>query len=593
MEEIGPPLLDEAARLRSLRALSLLDTPPSESFDRLTRLASRLYAAPIAAVSLTDADRQWFKSRIGCGTQIPRLKAPCAEVTRLNRPLVVPDLAADPRFIGGYLVEQGVRFYAGAPLTTRDGFTLGSMCVLDVEPRDAGVVETRALADLAAMVMAQIELQHSFGRVDPTSGLPNRFQLAEDITDLGQDHRGEERIAVLLDLADPVRLATSNRVLGPQSSDELLGRAAAALHEGVWSAKPYHVSGTQLMCIERHYDATSAVETIERIRQHLRGNVLTAGFAAPGGIAMGVVRFALGGIETRDLIRAGLNAADDARHKDEDIGEYCPDEDALHQRRFAIIGGLREALAEPHQFRLFYQPCIDLRAGTCTGIEALLRWTHPQLGELSPAEFIPLAEQTKLIKPLTTWVVAEALRQLAEWQAAGIFLRISVNVSAIDLQDVHFADGVGQALAAGRIAPPLLTIECTESALIGNRKRVLKNLSRLRDLGVSVALDDFGAGYSNFAYLKDIPADTLKIDQSFIRGLKPGSREARLAANLMRMGKDLGYTLVAEGIEDTSILSLLADYGCDIVQGYGIAAPLEARAFEIWFNARRQQATAA
>ena len=594
MEENAHHAPNEYSRLQALRALNLLDTAPSESFDRLTRLASRIYSAPISAVSLTDSDRQWFKSRVGCGTQIPRLKAPCAEVTRCNRLLVVPDITADPRFVGSYLADQGVRFYAGAPLTTRDGYTLGAMCVLDVEPREATAVDTQALTDLAAMVMAQIELQHSLGRMEPASGLPNRFQLSEDISDLDQDKKGEERIALLFDLADPVRLANARRVLGPQSSEELLSRSAEALREGVWAAKPYHVSDTQLMCIEEHYDPGLAIEAIARVRRRLRDNVLTAGFAAPGGIAMGVVRFALKGTETSDLIRAGLNAADDARKRDEDIGEYCPYEDALHQRRFAIIGGLREALSDTSQLRLCYQPYIDLRTSGCTGVEALLRWRHPSLGEISPAEFIPLAEQTKLVKPLTVWVVSEALRQLAEWQAKGITLRVSVNVSAIDLQDASFADTLEQALSDSHIAPHLLTIECTESAIIDNRKRVLRNLARLRDFGVSVALDDFGAGYSNFAYLKDIPADILKIDQSFVRGLQPGTRAASLAANIIRMGKDLDYTIVAEGIEDVSALSFLAECGCDIAQGYGVSPPLSATQVEDWIGAKqRERSTAA
>jgi EAL domain-containing protein (putative c-di-GMP-specific phosphodiesterase class I) len=186
------------------------------------------------------------------------------------------------------------------------------------------------------------------------------------------------------------------------------------------------------------------------------------------------------------------------------------------------------------------------------------------------------------------------LRQLAEWQAKGVTLRVNVNVSAIDLQDASFADTLEQALSDSHIAPHLLTIECTESAIIDNRKRVLRNLARLRDFGVSVALDDFGAGYSNFAYLKDVPADILKIDQSFVRGLQPGTRAASLAANIIRMGKDLEYTIVAEGIEDVSALSFLADCGCDIAQGYGVSPPLSATQVEDWLGAkRRERSTAA
>ena len=160
----------ESARLDALRQLNLLDTPPSESFDRITRMASQIFGLPIAAVSLTDKDRQWFKSRVGVAHQsIPRDRAPCAQVAEHREPVVVEDLRADACYAQSVLAGTGARFYAGAPLITREGHGLGALCVIGVEPRTVTELEMSALRDLAAMVMAQIELQHAFGRIDPTS----------------------------------------------------------------------------------------------------------------------------------------------------------------------------------------------------------------------------------------------------------------------------------------------------------------------------------------------------------------------------------------------------------------------------------------
>ena len=218
----------EEARLDALRRLDLLDTPPSEAFDRITRMAGQVFGLPIAAVSLTDQDRQWYKSSIGLEHSfMPREKAPCAQVAESNDLLVIPDLLEDPCYCHSPLARSGVRFYAGAPLTTREGFGLGAMCVQGLQPRQICASELASLADLAAMVLAQIELRHAFGRLDPLSGLPNRIQFGEDLDDLARERpRGERRLAVLIDLASPEQLDSVVRVMGPGYFDDMIDEAA-------------------------------------------------------------------------------------------------------------------------------------------------------------------------------------------------------------------------------------------------------------------------------------------------------------------------------------------------------------------------------
>ena len=216
----------EDARLDALAQLKLLDTPPSESFDRITRMASQIFGLPVAAVSLTDRDRQWFKSRVGIDhCSIPRDKAPCAAVAESTVPLVVEDLLADPHYADSVLARAGTRFYAGAPLITSDGYGLGALCVLGTVPRQVSPAELAGLVDLAAMVMAQIELQHAFGRIDPISGLPTRNQFRDDLTDLARDRGGEPRFAVVVDLARDDQISRIARAMGGARVDEMIREA--------------------------------------------------------------------------------------------------------------------------------------------------------------------------------------------------------------------------------------------------------------------------------------------------------------------------------------------------------------------------------
>lgn len=584
---------NEDSRLDALYKLSLLDTPPSESFDRITRMASQIFGLPISAVSLTDHDRQWFKSRVGVEHQpIPRDKAPCARVAERAEVVLIPDLLADDHYRNSVLAGQSIRFYAGAPLVTRDGFGLGALCVLGTEPRTATPAEMAALNDLAQMVMAQIELQHAFGRIDPLSGLPNRTQFLDDLDDLGRDDPGRRRFAVLIDLARAEQLNTGVRVMGSDYLDDMVQEATRTLRAGLDAdRKAYHVGATQFAFLAPpEVDEATYLDRLRPVLEQFRSTA-TSRFVMSA--ALGVAPFVTGETAPRDVLRTAHSAALDARGLEMPVSVYSTAKDRAHSRRFRLLNDFGAALERPEQLRLVFQPRLDLATRTCLGAEALLRWSHPTLGEISPGEFIPIIEQTSLARATTAWVLDTALRQLAAWRAVGKDIQLSINVSAANLEEQDFAQRVQLHLLKYRVPPAMLELEVTESAVMDNAAQALGLLAALKASGIRLAIDDFGTGYSSLAYLQRLPAQVVKIDQSFVRDLANGEREQALVRSMITLSHDLGYRVVAEGIESAEAAEMLAAMGCDEGQGYHFARPMEVAAFERWLTGHAAERPAA
>lgn len=582
----GPPALpgwSEDKRLAALHQLGLLDTAPTEAFDRITRMAGQLFGLPLAAVSLTDTDRQWFKSRVGIEhPSIPRGKAPCAQVAESSRSLTVPDLLLDPHYCDSPLASAGIRFYAGAPLTTREGFCLGSMCVLGLEPRRVSEIEMTSLHDLAAMVMAQIELQHAFGRVDPLSGLPNHTQFIEDLDDLVADRPLlERRLAVLVDVANPAQLSNVTRVMGSSFLDDMIQEAALAIRSAIGpTRKAYHVAPTQFAFLsppgveEESYVAFLA-NAMAVFRSSASSRFVTTS-------VIGVAPFVLGQVNPRDVLRIANSAVQDAHATERKVSVYSPAQDTVHRRRFTLLNEFGAALEQADQLSLVFQPRIDLASHTCVGAEALLRWKHPSLGVISPGEFIPIVEQTSMVKTMTAWVLDAALRQLAAWRDAGLDLQLSMNVSASNLLEHDLDRRVMQGLARQALAPERLELELTESALMEDGGQALAMLEAIAGAGVRLAIDDFGTGYSSLAYLQRLPVHVVKIDQSFMRDLEADERKRSLVSTMTLLSHNLGYRVVAEGVETKPVLDAIANAACDEMQGYFFSRPMPAADFSSW-----------
>ncbi|TCM48417.1 EAL domain-containing protein (putative c-di-GMP-specific phosphodiesterase class I) [Rhizobium sp. PP-F2F-G48] len=568
-----------------LKKLDILDTSPCESFDRITRIASQIFDLPIAAVSLSDVDRQWFKSRVGVQHEsIPRYLAPCAQVSDSANILVIKDMAADTRYCKSHLGQSGIRFYAGAPLVTKEGFGLGALCVLGTEPRDVTEREIRALTDLADMVMAQIELQHAYGRIDPVSGLPNRKQFYDDIVDLAKDeHNLAVRLVVLIDLAGTSQIDDLARVIGPGHLDACVKAAACLLKEEVGRHRTiYNVSNTQFTFLAAHGSReedtlAELAHLLSRLQEVTDLHFLLAPVA-------GIFPFTPGCIEAAELLKALNSAAQDARQGNSQVGLFSLELDEKHRRHFRISQDLKAALCSKNQLSLVFQPRIDLTSGRCIAVEVLLRWQHPELGTISPGEFIPIIERSLGIRDLTFWVLNAALKQVRSWIDSGLSLPVSVNVSAANIDDGAFAEHVVAALMRHGVPPTHLELEVTESAIMKNTQTAVRTLESLRDAGVALSIDDFGTGYSSLSYLQKLPTKVLKIDQSFIRDLESDERGQCLVQSMITLSHDLGYRVVAEGIETAAVRKVLTRMSCDEGQGYLFAKPLAAPALEAWLK---------
>ncbi|SEN77027.1 EAL domain, c-di-GMP-specific phosphodiesterase class I (or its enzymatically inactive variant) [Sphingomonas gellani] len=583
----------EEARLAALCQLKLLDTPASESFDRITRMASQIFNLPIAAVSLTDRDRQWFKSRVGIDhCSIPREKAPCAQVAETTEPLVIEDFAISPCYADSLLARAGTRFYAGAPLVTSDGYGLGSLCVLGTEPRQVTQSEIAALTDLAAMVMAQIELQHAFGRIDPVSGLATQTQFRDDLLDLARDHPSERRFAVVVDLARDDELSQFRQAMGGARVDDMIREASLALQTALQPARTaYQVGAAQLAFLSPPNVEQDAYLSLLRSTFGAIRAVSSVRFVTS--VAIGVRPFTLGDVSADDVLRGACSAAQDARREDGAIAVFSAANDMAHRRRYRLLQDFGAALEADDQLRLVYQPRLDLATGRCTSVEALLRWRHPNLGDVSPGEFIPIVERTSLARATTQWVLDAALDELAEWQRSGSSLNLSINISATNFGEADLVERIQLGLLQRRLRPERLEIELTESAIMDQPDRALVMLHQLAETGVCLAIDDFGTGQSSLAYLQRLPAHVVKIDQAFVRSLLSGdSSDAVLVETMVDLAHKLGFRVVAEGIETQQAAALLARMGCEEGQGYLFSRPLESAALVAWL-AEQDAASAA
>ena len=240
---------------------------------------------------------------------------------------------------------------------------------------------------------------------------------------------------------------------------------------------------------------------------------------------------------------------------------------------------------------MYYQPKLDLSSGDVNEVEALVRWVHPRLGVIPPSEFVPLAEHTGLIRPLTSHVLCHAVAQAAQWQSDGMPLTVAVNLSARSVHDGAIVQEVLAVLNESRLPPSLLRLEITESSIMADPPRARRVLEQLHDMGIRLSIDDFGTGYSSLAYLQDLPISEIKIDRSFVTNVLEREGDQVIVRSTIDLARNLGLTSVAEGVESTAAMHWLAQAGCNQAQGYHIARPMTGAALSEWLRGRQAEIT--
>ncbi|MEP6625537.1 MAG: bifunctional diguanylate cyclase/phosphodiesterase [Acidimicrobiia bacterium] len=426
-------------------------------------------------------------------------------------------------------------------------------------------------------------VQQRLAREDSLTGLANRSALLEQLNERLVASTPSHPVTVaVLDLDG---FAHVNKVLGPVNGDRFLRHAADRLRETAATDDVVaRLGGDQFAMVFVDTNGRQADALIARIRRALLAEVELGGIELASEVTIGLVQGA-DGDDPGELLRQAGVACRSAKRDNAPVLSYDVTLEGFDADRLRLVTELRHSINSA-ALALHYQPKIATVSGQVIGVEALLRWHHPTRGLLLPGAFLPSAESTELILPMTDWVVDEACRQAAIWQDAGLDLPIAVNISARCLRDPTFADRVLTTLMRHHVKADRLAIEVTETAVISNPDRAAATLRRLAQRGMTVSIDDFGVGYTSLGLLDRLPISEIKIDQQFVRPLSMGIRAGAIARGIILLGHELGLTVVAEGVEDDETLASLTELGCDLAQGYLIARPAPVDDFERWLTER-------
>jgi diguanylate cyclase (GGDEF)-like protein len=419
---------------------------------------------------------------------------------------------------------------------------------------------------------------------DALTGLPNRRHLG-DALDLALAQAQRDRAGFALLLFDLDRFKQINDSLGSAAGDRVLievaERAKTCMRQGDLLAR---VGGDQFAMLVHGADQRGAEAAAARVlgaigrAYALEGNQFTLT------CSIGIALFPSDGADGNELMRHGETAMHRAKQGGRAAFRFHqPSHDADLRARMRLDHAMRQALTA-QRFRIAYQPQVRMDGRSIVGAEALMRWRDPELGEVAPAQFIAVAEESGFIIALGDWVLTQAVRQAAAWRTKGMVLKVAVNVSALQFQQADFVDKVAAALREAGLAGELLELELTESILVRDASEALQRLHALSQLGVKLAIDDFGTGYSSLAYLKRFPIEKLKIDASFIRGVPADDSDAAIVRAVIQLARALNLNVNAEGVETEAQRHFLRQEGCDEMQGFLCSPALDPFSFEQWLR---------
>ncbi|HUA52387.1 MAG TPA: EAL domain-containing protein [Candidatus Sulfotelmatobacter sp.] len=451
-------------------------------------------------------------------------------------------------------------YSAAAPIRQRD---------------EIGELSTAFSTMAHAVAEREERIQHQASH-DPVTGLPNRHAIERLIAERCTLHPDEPGALLCLGLE---RLHEVIKTVGHELGDRLLGDAGRRLREALDGSPVGRVSDISFAVWLPGADEAAARHAARGLIDLFQVPYQQAELAIDAAAAIGIALYPTHGIAAAALLQHADVALYAALGSEDSIAVYNPAVDPHRPERLSLMSDLRDAL-EHGELYLAYQPKLDLAAGRIGGAEALVRWQHAKRGLVPPDLFIGLAEQTGNIRRLTRWAIASGVAQAGHWAAQGRALRLSVNLSVRDLGDVDLPRRIGDLMAAHGLRPEAIALEVTESAIMGEPDAAIAVLRRLADQGIDLAIDDFGVGQSSFAYLRRLPVRELKIDKAFILKLAQSPEDRTIVRSIVELGHRLGYRVTAEGVEDQDALAFLTEIGCDHAQGYFVARPMPADAFD-------------
>ncbi len=493
------------------------------------------------------------------------------------------------------LADKHIEGYVGAPLVDSSGCALGLMAVLFTRPLEQSELAVQLLRIFAIRASAELERRRQLEELefrathDMLTRLMNRATLERGIDrSIADGSAGSVGALLMLDLD---RFKEVNDTLGHAVGDSLLVRIAKRLVMensvgNVCTGDIARLGGDEFAVWLTGIEAAHIADLVASRAL----SAVTAPFDIDGiklevGVSIGIALYPAHGGSASELMRCADIAMYAAKRKGAGYARYEAAQDSYSPKRLALMGELGDAV-RAGQLEVNYQPRLTLASGITSGFEALVRWRHPVRGLVPPGEFIPLAEMTDVIRPLTLAVLDESLRQVAEWSRQERRVTVAVNLSARHLMDESCPHQVRRLLEKHGVHPALLELEITESAIIVDPARAIATLKHIHDMGVKIAIDDFGTGYSSLSHLRRMPLHALKIDVSFVTHMLQNEQDAVIVESTIGLAHNLGLTVVAEGIEDEPTLKRLRELGCEEGQGYFIARPMNAAAASDWLQAQ-------
>jgi diguanylate cyclase (GGDEF)-like protein/PAS domain S-box-containing protein len=604
--------ITETRQLRSLQQLIMAaladEMPIAEIADRLCRRVEQI--APDVVCSLLHVDAEGLVHPLG-GPSLPEDYSraldgvaigpdvgSCGSAAYHGEPVLSIDLDTDPRWAPYKTrpLQVGLRACWSTPIKGKDGRVIGTFAFYFRESRPPSRWHRRiveACVHLGALAIERQETRTEISRMayfDMLTGLPNRARIPSLIADAIQGCPPGGHVAVAFLDADNFK--DVNDTLGHSAGDEFLigfaKRLRAQIRPGDMLGR---LGGDEFVIVLPNRDAIEASLMAARITAALAVPLTIGKRQVPMSASVGLSLYPDNATDIDTLVKQ----ADAAMYKAKRAGRgtyrfFSADMDKLAERRLMHSTALRNAIAS-EALSLHYQPQIRTRDGAIHGVEALARWHDPVLGEVSPAKFIPLAEECGLIEQIGPWSIREACRQMAIWRRAGLDIPcVSVNLSPINFQNVNLATIVAQILAEHNLPASHLMLEITEGVFLNERAIVVATMNELRQLGVGLSLDDFGTGYSSLSRLTQLPINELKIDRSFMRDVESNDATRAIVTAVVRVGQSLNLAVVAEGVETAGQRQLLTELGCDAVQGFLHARPMPSAGFGRWlieYSARR------